>query len=246
MRVLLAPDKFKGSLTAFEVAEAVGRGLAATGVAARLLPLADGGEQQLDEPSGGRLRLVVGQPRPLVGLDEDVLGPVQVGDEEVQAGHRDADGAAGPDGGLRDLRVQPGGDVLDGAPGVQLAVRRTRIRAPAGGTSSVAQPASATTAAVVSSSGIRDSPPGARSRRRLVRRISVVTSETPSPTTVAGRPRACQVFCVSRRSRSVGSAGQMGRRSGNWRANAFRAFFQPWVPVPASPPRWSLMLRMAR
>src|SRR3712207_7172947 len=54
---------------------------------------------------------------------------------------------------------------------------RSRIRAPSGGTSSIPQPASATTAAVVSSSGIRDSPPVARSRRRLVRRIGVVTSE---------------------------------------------------------------------
>ncbi|MGY1792942.1 glycerate kinase [Geodermatophilus sp. SYSU D00525] len=44
MRVLVAPDKFKGSLTALEVATAVGRGLAAAGVTARLLPLADGGD----------------------------------------------------------------------------------------------------------------------------------------------------------------------------------------------------------
>ncbi|MGY1640104.1 glycerate kinase [Geodermatophilus sp. SYSU D00703] len=44
MRVLVAPDKFKGSLTALEVATAIGQGLAAAGVAARLLPLADGGD----------------------------------------------------------------------------------------------------------------------------------------------------------------------------------------------------------
>ncbi|WP_138732572.1 glycerate kinase [Modestobacter excelsi] len=48
MRVLVAPDKFKGSLTALEVAEAIGRGLAAAGVAARLLPLADGGDGSVD------------------------------------------------------------------------------------------------------------------------------------------------------------------------------------------------------
>src|SRR5688572_16436485 len=44
MRVLVAPDKFKGSLTALEVATAVGAGLEAAGVASRLLPLADGGD----------------------------------------------------------------------------------------------------------------------------------------------------------------------------------------------------------
>src|SRR4051795_8727288 len=45
--------------------------------------------------------------------------------------------------------------------------------------------------------------------------------------------RACQIFCVSGRGRPVMGAVQRGRRSGNWRANALRAFFQPWVPVPA-------------
>jgi len=44
MRVLVAPDKFKGSLTAREVATAIGEGLEAAGVASRLLPLADGGD----------------------------------------------------------------------------------------------------------------------------------------------------------------------------------------------------------
>ncbi len=44
MRVLVAPDKFKGSLTAAQVADAIARGLAATGAEARTLPLADGGD----------------------------------------------------------------------------------------------------------------------------------------------------------------------------------------------------------
>ena len=44
MRVLVAPDKFKGSLPALEVATAIGQGLEAAGVASRLLPLADGGD----------------------------------------------------------------------------------------------------------------------------------------------------------------------------------------------------------
>jgi glycerate 2-kinase len=44
MRVLVAPDKFKGSLPAPEVATAIAQGLEAAGVASRLLPLADGGD----------------------------------------------------------------------------------------------------------------------------------------------------------------------------------------------------------
>src|SRR3954464_5292095 len=44
MRVLIAPDKFKGTLTALEVATAIAQGLAAAGVTSTLLPLADGGD----------------------------------------------------------------------------------------------------------------------------------------------------------------------------------------------------------
>ncbi|GLY08517.1 glycerate kinase [Actinoplanes sp. NBRC 101535] len=44
MRVLIAPDKFKGSLTAAEVAAAIRGGLESTGVHSRSLPLADGGD----------------------------------------------------------------------------------------------------------------------------------------------------------------------------------------------------------
>ena len=43
-RVLIAPDKFKGCLTALEVADALGDGLLAAGVPATRLPLADGGD----------------------------------------------------------------------------------------------------------------------------------------------------------------------------------------------------------
>lgn len=48
MRVLVAPDKFKGSLTAAEAAEAIGRGLKAAGADPDLLPVADGGEGTLE------------------------------------------------------------------------------------------------------------------------------------------------------------------------------------------------------
>ena len=44
MTVLIAPDKFKGSLTAGQVVDALCRGLAARGIASRGLPLADGGD----------------------------------------------------------------------------------------------------------------------------------------------------------------------------------------------------------
>jgi len=42
--VLVAPDSFKGTFSAVEVAEAIGRGLRAAGVDADLCPVADGGE----------------------------------------------------------------------------------------------------------------------------------------------------------------------------------------------------------
>jgi len=59
MRVIIAPDKFKGSLTSREVAEAIARGFSAAWPAAELIscPLADGGEGTLDvlvHATGGR------------------------------------------------------------------------------------------------------------------------------------------------------------------------------------------------
>jgi glycerate 2-kinase len=44
MRVLIAPDKFKGSLTAAEVADNLAKGLVEAGANTRTLPLADGGD----------------------------------------------------------------------------------------------------------------------------------------------------------------------------------------------------------
>ncbi|KAA0098011.1 glycerate kinase [Mycolicibacterium sp. P1-18] len=44
MRVLIAPDKFKGSLTAAEVADHVAKGLTGAGAHITALPLADGGD----------------------------------------------------------------------------------------------------------------------------------------------------------------------------------------------------------
>ncbi|MET8796968.1 glycerate kinase [Nocardia sp. NPDC004568] len=48
MRVLVAPDKFKGSLPASEVADRLAEGLAAAGVDSHGMPLADGGDGSVD------------------------------------------------------------------------------------------------------------------------------------------------------------------------------------------------------
>ncbi|MDT2003778.1 glycerate kinase [Rhodococcus opacus] len=48
MRVLVAPDKFKGSLSAADVAEHLSAGLASAGIVSRQLPLADGGDGSVD------------------------------------------------------------------------------------------------------------------------------------------------------------------------------------------------------
>ena len=58
MKVIVAPDKFKGSLSAPEAARAIGRGVqhAAPGAVVDLIPMADGGEgtvEALVEATGG-------------------------------------------------------------------------------------------------------------------------------------------------------------------------------------------------
>jgi glycerate kinase len=57
--ILIAPDSFKGTLTAVEVAEALARGVSAAGRSVDVCPVADGGEGTLDAllPAiGGELR----------------------------------------------------------------------------------------------------------------------------------------------------------------------------------------------
>lgn len=61
MRLLAAPDKFRGTLTAREAAAAIAAGAARAGWETRELPLADGGEGTLDVLGGGnRLTTVTG------------------------------------------------------------------------------------------------------------------------------------------------------------------------------------------
>jgi glycerate kinase len=60
--VLLAPDTFKGTLSAGEVAAAIGEGLESRGVPVDYCPVADGGEGTLDVllgPLGGELRTAI-------------------------------------------------------------------------------------------------------------------------------------------------------------------------------------------
>lgn len=58
MKVLLAPDKFKGSLTAAEVAARLGDGLLARGISVDELPLADGGDGSVDAAVAAGFRKV--------------------------------------------------------------------------------------------------------------------------------------------------------------------------------------------
>ena len=62
MRLLAAPDKFRGTLTAREAAAAIAAGAAHAGWTAVELPLADGGEGTLDVLGGGNRRTTVTGP----------------------------------------------------------------------------------------------------------------------------------------------------------------------------------------
>jgi len=62
MRLLAAPDKFRGTLTARQAAAAVAAGAARGGWDAVELPLADGGEGTLDVLGGGNRRTTVSGP----------------------------------------------------------------------------------------------------------------------------------------------------------------------------------------
>lgn len=69
--LLAAPDKFRGTATAHEVAEAIARGGASAGWSTRLMPLADGGEGLLDALDGlGGVREAVEVEGPLGALVE--------------------------------------------------------------------------------------------------------------------------------------------------------------------------------
>ena len=79
MRLLAAPDKFRGTLTAGEAAAAIAAGAERAGWSAVRLPLADGGEGTLDVLGGGNRRTVVSGP---------------LGDRVEAAWHLEDDGTA--------------------------------------------------------------------------------------------------------------------------------------------------------
>ena len=62
MRLLAAPDKFRGTLTAREAAAAIAAGAERAGWTADELPLADGGEGSLDAIGGGNRQTTVTGP----------------------------------------------------------------------------------------------------------------------------------------------------------------------------------------
>ena len=82
--ILVAPDSFKGTFTAREVAGAVGRGLEAAGRPVELCPVADGGEGTLEvlfDALGGKL---------VTAAVEDPLGvEVEAAFALLEAGHHE-------------------------------------------------------------------------------------------------------------------------------------------------------------
>ena len=85
MKVLLAPDKFKGSLTAAEVVEHLGKGLTERGVQYTGLPLADGGDgsvQAAIEAGFRQMRITVagatGHERPTIAAFDGTTAVVEV------------------------------------------------------------------------------------------------------------------------------------------------------------------------
>lgn len=82
MRVLVAPDKFKGSLSALEAAQAMERGVRRSVPKARVLlcPLADGGEGTVDAmvnvPGGQTVTIsVTGPLGDMVKSRFGIIGP---------------------------------------------------------------------------------------------------------------------------------------------------------------------------
>ncbi|MFN8201492.1 MAG: glycerate kinase [Solirubrobacteraceae bacterium] len=147
-RVLVAPDSFKGTFSAAEVADAVGRGLEAAGVEADRCPIADGGEGTmaiLVAAQGGRTQtLTVSDPlgRPVAAaigwIDGGATAIVEMalasGLGLVAPGERDAEAAstagtgeliaAAVAGGARRIVVSVGGSATtDGGAGAVAAVR---------------------------------------------------------------------------------------------------------------------------
>ncbi|HEY1523799.1 MAG TPA: glycerate kinase [Solirubrobacteraceae bacterium] len=147
--VLIAPDSFKGSFSALEVAQAVGDGLRAAGHPVELCPVADGGEGTLDVlvgALGGELRSTtasdpLGRPieasvglcplgRAVVGVVETAaasgLGLVNAGDRDPVAASTYGTGElimAALDAGADEIYLGVGGSATtDGGSGALRAI----------------------------------------------------------------------------------------------------------------------------
>lgn len=100
-RALMAPDKFRGTATARQASEAMGRGASSLGWAAQQLPLADGGEGLLDALSSlGGVRRTVDVEGPLggtVSADWLQIGRLAVVEMAQASGLLLAGGSAGND-----------------------------------------------------------------------------------------------------------------------------------------------------
>ena len=124
--ILVAPDSFKGTFSAGEVAEAIGRGLQARGRPVDLCPVADGGEGTLDAllpaVEGELQTITVSDP-----LDRPIEASFALG--ERRRSRRDGGGERPGPG--RPERARCGGrqHLRDGAadPGGDRARRRDRL-----------------------------------------------------------------------------------------------------------------------
>ena len=136
MRVVVAPDKFKGTLSAAEAAEAIGRGCRAAGADVDLAPIADGGEGTLDvlvmAKGGGVMGVIARGPlgipvRAHLGRLDDGTGVVELaqasGLQLVSESERDPMRAS----------TQGTGELIKGA----LARKPTRLIIAIGGSATV-------------------------------------------------------------------------------------------------------------
>ena len=95
-RLLAAPDKFRGTLTAVEAAAAIAAGAARAGWTVRALPLADGGEGTLEALGGANRSSVVTGP---LGLPVEASWRLADGVAVVEAARACGLGLAGGAGG---------------------------------------------------------------------------------------------------------------------------------------------------
>jgi glycerate kinase len=149
--VLVAPDSFKGTFSAAEVAAAIARGLRAGGRDAVQLPIADGGEGTLDVLGGEVYNVTVSDPlgRPVVArfglIDSGRTGIVEmaeasglklVGDSERDAWAASTRGTgelivAAVEAGARSVAVAVGGSATtDGGAGALEALDDAKVDVP--------------------------------------------------------------------------------------------------------------------